>query len=223
MRKSVIFALCCALLLSVLSISALALEVPDYDRKGSISITMTYQGSIVKGGTLTLYRVGNVVNENADYFFQYTDAFAGCEVPVDDPSTSRIANALADIVKKKSLKGTTKTISSKGVVAFSDLEIGLYLLVQNKAPSGYNKVAPFLVSVPGRDGDSYIYDVDASPKVELEPKPTTEPPETTKPGGNLPQTGMNQWPVPVLTVCGLFCLTLGWYLNASGKKKDHEG
>lgn len=220
MKKSLIFALCCALLLSVLSISALAVEVPDYDRKGSISITMTYQGEVVKGGSLTLYRVADVAHDNGNYFFEYTSDFAGCEVPVDDPSTSRIAEALAKIVKDKSLKGTVKSISSKGEVTFPDLEIGLYLLIQTRAATGFNAVSPFLVSVPGRENESYVYDVDASPKVELEPKPTTEPPETTKPSDKLPQTGQLNWPVPVLFVVGLIFVVLGSYMQRSGRKKQ---
>lgn len=84
-----------------------------------------------------------------------------------------------------------------GEIAFTGLELGLYLLVQHKAAKGYETAAPFLVSVPMEEDGVLRYDVDASPKVELEKKPeptSTTPPAPTDP--RLPYTGQLNWPVP---------------------------
>lgn len=224
MKKRVLLLLCVALLISALSVTAYAAGTPDYDRLGSISITMTYRDTVVSGGTLTLYRVADVHVDGGNHSFAYTEEFAGCEIPLEDLSKSDLPAALAKIVKDDSLKGVTKTIDKNGKVSFADLELGLYLLVQLKAAPGYKTVSPFLVSVPGKDSDgSYIYDVDGSPKLSLEPAPTkpSTPTETTKPP-TIPQTGQNKWQVPVLAIGGLFLLGLGMTLCCSGKKKSYE-
>lgn len=223
MKKRFLLLLCVALLVSALTVTTHAVEVPDYDRLGSISITMTYRDKVVSGGTLTLYRVADVHVDGGNHSFAYTEEFAGCEIPLEDLSKSDLPAALAKIVKDNSLKGITKTIDKKGKVSFDDLELGLYLLVQLKAAPGYKTVSPFLVSVPGKDGGSYIYDVDGSPKLSLEPAPTnpSTPTETTKPP-TIPQTGQNKWQVPVLAIGGLFLLGLGMTLCCSGKKKSYE-
>lgn len=229
MKKRILSALCAILMLGVFSTTVFAVEVPDFDRKGSIDITMSYQGEAVPGGTLTLYRVADVVEDDGSYYYAYTSAYADCEVPVDDASSARVAAALADIVSEKSLEGNTQTISTQGEVLFSDLEIGLYLLIQEEAAPGYNVVAPFLVSVPGGDSGGYVYDVDASPKLELVPEPTepptqppTEPPTEPSMPPELPQTGQTQWPVPVLALSGLLLVVLGLVLRTSGRKKSYE-
>ncbi len=113
------------------------------------------------------------------------------------------------------------------MIKFENLQTGLYLLVQATPAPGYYPVAPFLVSVPGMEGKEYIYDVNASPKLELEPStpPTTRPtiPPTTRPTGpSLPQTGMTNWPVPAMAACGVLLVTAGWCVLNSGKKKTNE-
>lgn len=221
MKRRILSALCCALLCSVMIMTAFAVEVPDYDRRGTISVTMTYQEKAVAGGNLTIYRVADVVRDDGSYLFEYTADFAECEIPVEELSSSRIADELAKIAKKKSIKGITKTINSKGQITFSDVEIGLYLVVQSKAAPGYSAVTPFLVSVPRRENERYIYDVDATPKMDVEPQPTK--PTSTTPSGRLPQTGQLSWPVPVMLIVGLLFLVGGWHLYTSGKRKNYEG
>lgn len=224
MMRRILSVLCTVLMLSLLTVTAFAIDTVDMSRTGSISVTMTYDGDTVGGGTLTIYRVAGVHVGDTGYSFRYLAEFEDCEVPVDHTSTAKIARALEDIVKDGDLQGTTGTISAKGEITFEGLDLGLYLVIQNKAAKGFEKVSPFLVSVPGNDNGTYIYDVDASPKLDLERAPTettTEPPETTAPP-KLPQTGQNNWPIPLLAVTGLFLFTLGWYFYMTGRKKSHE-
>lgn len=221
MRKFICSILCCVLLLGVLAGAASAMEVPDYSRRGSISVTMTCEGSPVPGGSLTLYRVGGVVRDDGSYLFAYTQDYAACPVPVEDLS-SQAAQALAKIANEKKIQGTRKSIGAQGKVTFSDLEIGLYLLVQDTPAGGYNAAAPFLVSLPSRKDGGYVYEVDASPKLELERAPTVPTEPQTPPSGKLPQTGQLNWPVPVLLTAGLALIAGGWYLTKTGKKQEHE-
>lgn len=72
-------------------------------------------------------------------------------------------------------------ISDLGVAEFDDLEVGLYLVVQTTAAENYNVINPFLVSVPIQENGSYVYDVDALPKVGTAAKKTPEPPTRPTP------------------------------------------
>lgn len=221
MKRRILCAICALLLLSVLTVTAFAVDVLDFDRRGSITLDMIYQGTKVPGGSLTLYRVADAVKVDTGYAFAYTEEYAGCQVAVDDPSAAKVTAALSQLIAQKGYKGTVKSINKQGKVTFSDLELGLYLLIQEKAAPGYNAVSPFLVSVPNYRDEHYIYDVDASPKLELERAPTEPPTEPTTPS-KLPQTGLTQWPIPVLAICGLLLVVLGLMLYTSGKKKSHE-
>lgn len=224
MKKRILSMLCCLLLLSILPLCAFAHEVPDYDRTGSISLTMSYKGDAVAGGTLTLYRVADVVQNNGDYTFRLVAELEESGISLEELDSASTAEDLADAVAEEKMEGVTKLINDSGTVTFRDLSIGLYLLVQEDAADGYNQLAPFLVSLPGQKNGSYVYDVNASPKVELEPAPTTKPttPSGTTTPGNLPQTGQDNWPVPVLLAFGLLFLVTGGWLCLSGKERKHE-
>lgn len=227
MRKRI-----CSMLLILVLVCAMALpvrahEVPDAARLGSICITMEHRDEPVPGGSLKLYRVADVATDNGDYFFVYTDDFAGCTIPVTELDSAQLPQELADIAADKKLQGTTGTIDDAGRAEFADLPIGLYLLVQEEAAPGFKKVNPFLVSVPQNDDGRYIYDVDTAPKnlpgPEEEPTtPPTDPTEPTKPGEpQLPQTGQLNWPVPVLAVLGMLLVVAGFALCTAEKRK-HE-
>lgn len=224
------------LIVSCLVLSTAATGTLDLNRKGSVSVTMTCEGTAVPGGTMTAYRVAEIVPAGAGYTYRYLEAYQDCTVPVSDPSFPKIAEALAVLIQQKGYEGTTKSISENGEVSFTELDTGLYLLLQENAPLGYYPVNPFLVSIPGRDDQDYVYDVDASPKVAIEKKPEETEPSTeptspttpTTPGtphrdpNKLPQTGQLNWPVPLLAGSGLVIFFLGWLLYRSGRKAAYE-
>ena len=222
MMKRILSLLCALMLLTLLALPAGA-EVVDTTKRGSIAIQMKHDGKAVPGGELTIYRVAEI-SGNA---YRYLPDYASCQIPLDDLSSAKLPTTLAALVKLKNLQGTMGTIDANGRIKFSDLETGLYLIVQTKAAEDFYPINPFLVTLPGVKNGNYVYDVDASPKLELQPKPeettkpteTTTPPTTTTPGTYIPQTGQTNWPIPALTAGGLFCIGLGWCLR---KKKTYE-
>lgn len=229
MKKRVISVVSLLLmLLGVLTMTAAAVEVPDLERTGSISFDMTFQNTPVPGGSLTLYHVAQVHLENeADFSLAYVEAYAECGVSLEDLSAAETARALADFTAANGIQGLKGQIDENGHIAFENLELGLYLLVQEDAAPGYEAASPFLVTVPGREDETYIYDVNATPKLQLEQAPTepteppTEPPtRPTEP--ELPQTGQNNWPVPVMAGFGIFLLLTGLVLRLSARGKRHE-
>jgi len=220
MTKRIISAVTALLLLWAITVSVSALEEPDPTRTGSISITMTCEGQPVPGGSLTLYQVAQVHEENgADYSFVYPPEYADCGVSLEQLEDSATAKALADYAVEKQFSGTKKVIDDQGLISFTNLELGLYLLVQEEPAKGYLPLNPFLVSVPAYKEGTYIYDVDATPKLALEKDPTPPPPP---PPPDIPQTGLNQWPIPILCVSGLILVVFGWYLCVAGRKKQDE-
>lgn len=75
-------------------------------------------------------------------------------------------------VADRSLTGTSKKTemkNGKATAEFTNLDLGVYLVEETKAPSQVvNKTANFLVSVPmtNEDGDDWIYNITANPKNE---------------------------------------------------------
>ena len=221
MRKRIFSAICIVMLLSVFTTTAFASESIDMSRTGSIYAQMKHQGTTVGGGSLTLYYVAEINGIH----YSYVEEFSHSHVSLGNIRNADTAKALADYARGKNLSGTKVQIDKDGKVSFPNLNLGLYLLIQEEAAPGYDTIKPFLVTVPARSSGKYQYDVNAMPKLSLEPKPTTPttpttPTQPTPPA--IPQTGLNQWPVPVLASGGLLLLALGLMLYTSGKKHSHE-
>lgn len=213
MKKHLISALLALLVLLCLPLSAAAHAVPDESQDGhcSITITMTYKGKAVPGGTLALYKVGDVQEDDGNYSFVPVKAIQSDISEFGNIESSDLAGKLAKLEKKLTpVTAKPVTIDKNGTVTFSNLEFGLYLVVQKTAASGYGKTSPFLVSVPYLYKGEYKYNVTSQPKTDLERevKPTT-PPSSGGGGGKLPQTGQLWWPVPVLVCMGLGCIAVG--------------
>lgn len=228
LRKNLSVLFIVIMLLCSISRTAFASETPDLSRQGSIHITMRQGDTVVPGGSMTLYLAGVIREAGGDYSFELTGDFAGCGLTLEDIQSAELAEALSEYAVSHKLTGETKTVGSDGEVFFDGLNPGLYLMVQEQAAEGYNQAEPFLVSIPMREADRYVYDVDASPKVEI--KKASAPGESETPerpgepgngGPKLPQTGQLNWPVPVLTVAGLILFSIGWVLRF-GKKNRYE-
>lgn len=211
-------------LLCMASVNVCARETPDEDVSGTITVKMKYEGKAVSGGTLKAYRVGRVWEDDGDYFFVKTKAmedFKGSYEEIGDP---KLAKKAAAYVKKKKLRAYATARNKDGKAVFSDLEPGLYLIVQTKASDGYEPLNPFLVSVPVNEDGRYVYKVNAEGKFQLRKAATPSTPATpttsSKPSElTLPQTGQLNWPVPVLVILGLALFAAGWQLRF-GKKRD---
>lgn len=193
--------------------------VPDLTKRGSVLVTVRdSEGNGVPGGTLTLYHVARVHEDDGDFTFAYTPAFADCDYPLDELNSGGLADKIAQYVTAKKVTGTTVTVDKDGVAAFDNLELGLYLVVQTKAASKHTALKPFLVTVPTQTGDGLVYNVNAAPKSgtveETKPPHTPHKPHTS---GKLPQTGQLWWPVPVMAMLGLLLIAFGWKRRCNEK------
>ena len=225
MFKRSISILLAVLLLRSFVFSASAHSVPDLTRKGTIRITMRHGDNLIPGGTMTIFRVGDLQESNGNYSFVLTEEFKESGVTLENLESAILAEQLAEYAVAQKLEGETKAIDENALVVFDDLKLGLYLFLQQEAAEGYNLANPFIISVPSRENGEYIYTIDGSPKLDPITERPTEPtsPPTTEPiGPNLPQTGQLNWPVPILAFAGILLFVFGWLL-CFGKKKDrHE-
>ena len=216
------------LLLLELPLSAAAHPVPDAQKDGhcSITVTMTHRGKALPGGTLALYKVGDVAEEDGNYSFVPVEAIREDFAQFGDIQSPELAGELLKLESKLTpVTALPQKVGEDGKVTFSSLPFGLYLAVQKTAPAGYGKTEPFLVSLPYLYEGEYQYDVASQPKTDLErevpTKPTSPATNPTFPGGKkLPQTGQLWWPVPVLACGGLGCIVVGLFRRRRAGDED---
>lgn len=197
--------------------------VPDLDSNGSITFTMNYGSKQLDGGSLNLCKVGDIQEDDSNYSFILVEELTGNNVNLKTPTNPDVAQKLLKLVKKYPLT-TQKAPIVKGKTSFSDLPVGLYLVWQedNDATKGFSPIQPFLISIPKREGDRYIQDIVANPKVPLETEPTTPSPPPPPPPPRLPQTGQLNWPIPVMAIAGCVLFGLGLILYSGRKGTDDE-
>ena len=149
-------------------------------RLGSIHVRLydTHNDVPLRGGELTLYQVATVKRSGGSLSYAYTGDFTGCGVPLGDLSDSTLADRLAKYLPTVPAIAAQQNVDEDGYADFTKLPQRLYLVMQTEASHGYEAIKPFLVSIPLPDGDSWIYDVDATPKVGATIPETPETPDT---------------------------------------------
>lgn len=208
-----------ALLVLSLICSCYAAGPIDAERVGSISVLIEYNDHAVSGGTLTAYHIAVPTWIGEDYVFEFTQSFDNCELSLSELDQKETAIAFSEYVLAQSISGITRRINMDGEAKFENLPVGLYLIIQEQAANGYFPIEPFLISIPMMEGDKWIYDVDATPKIDIEREP--QPINPPKPP-DIPQTGQLKWPIPLLTISGIVFFALGWALIFKSKKKKDE-
>ena len=175
MRNKALRILSVILAVAIAAVSCLTCAFAiDLTQTGSITIKLVYNGNAVTGGVLTVYKVADL---SADGGYTYTSDFAGYGGSLDDLEDSTLPWLLWSWAKQTGAAGTSCTIGSDGIVTFSGLEAGVYLVVPSTNPTNFD-VEPSIVPIPYYDTDSsWVYDVEIEAKLEPVTTPTT-PPDT---------------------------------------------
>lgn len=158
----------------------------DTNRTGSLTINK-YEGNepnsekLLDGVTFTAYKVANIVQSTeagtTDVKMQPVEALTKIKSDIQITSETKyddikdtVDAALADGADPKLTAFATATTGAngtKGQAVFSEMPVGVYLIVETGAPSQIvNKTANFLVSIPmaNTDGTGWNYDIVANPK-----------------------------------------------------------
>lgn len=167
MRNKVISFCLLAWILAALPLTVNAQQL-DNSLKGSVSVTLVSQDGekVLEGAVLSVFYVATVeADENGILRYTYTDVFAECGTALDDPE---LITALDVFVAGKDLASRKMVTDSMGNAVCEDLPLGLYFVQQSRAVEGFAPCAPFLVTVPIQTEAGFDYDVDASPKTDVE-------------------------------------------------------
>ncbi len=210
--KKILMFMSALMLLCMTIISVCAI---DLDQTGSITINLVdSDGNSVNDGIFTLYKIATTDGSS----YTYTSSMDDCDILLDI-SNSTLAENLALYIDENHISGSSQAIDN-GKLYYSNLNVGLYLIVQTTSSEDYYDISPVVISVPLEVDGEYIYHVDASPKVETVTTTTisTIIPPITPSDSTLPQTGMLLTPIIVLAMSGLILFAIGWKLSYGQKK-----
>ena len=177
-RKMLAGVLSAAMVLSTMTVTAFAAETKmptiDTTKKGSITINK-YEGDDttkpLEGVTFTIYKIAELEQGSNPVELKYKSLITGVNI-TSETKYNDIKSVVDSKIADGSLTGTSATTvmeSGKATAKFTELDLGIYLVEETKAPSQVvNKTANFLVSVPmtNEDGDDWVYDIIANPKNE---------------------------------------------------------
>lgn len=215
-------------ILSLTNITALAAELPDLSTRGTIQITMKKDGKAVPGGEFEIYQIADVSESNGTLKYAFTPDFKNCTLSLDTIETDTFSSDMERYIKSNKISGITKTVDDNGIAEFTQLEAGIYFVIQTETANGYNKANSFTVSLPSYENGKYNFTVKANPKfnfssTESSTQATATTVKPSKPTDtNLPKTGQLNLPIPILLTTGISMLILGLVIRFSGRKEENE-
>lgn len=157
---------------------------------GSIRVKLDPQDLAVINGAVTLYQVGFPVEDG----YRIAESFGGGIIRQQDADSANLAQWLAESAEEN---GMTMLLDADGNAIFSELEEGLYMLVQTERIDGFYPIRPLLLTVP--EGAQWNLEVNRQPV-----------PVVTE----IPKTG--QSPAPFFGILGMILSSAG--LIICGKK-----
>lgn len=179
-RKMLAGVLSAAMVLSTMTVTAFAedtnkMPTIDTNNKGSITINK-YEGNDTNkplaGVEFTIYKIADLEQGSDPVELKYKSLIGDNVTITSDTKYNDIKSVVDAKVADRSLTGTSKKTemkNGKATAEFTNLDLGVYLVEETKAPSQVvNKTANFLVLVPmtNEDGDDWIYNITANPKNE---------------------------------------------------------
>lgn len=153
---------------------------------------------------------------------ELTEQFKNCELDAENLSKDNIEQ-FEEYAKENAETMQIQTTDSKGQFVITGLELGTYLLVQNNRQDDYT-MQTMLIEIPEVTSERGInYTINAEPKIAKEyPHGGYEPEEPEEPtiqeDPEIPNTGVLNWPIPVLAIAGIVIFIVAWTLYYSKKK-----
>lgn len=190
----------CTLFASAILLS-LGTHANAAEGEGSIRVWLNAGELPVTNGALTLYQAGTPVTDG----YRITEAFGGGIVKEEDALSPYLAQWLAETAGES---GIERLLDVDGNAEFSNLEEGLYLVVQTEKMDGFYPIEPFLLTIPSESRWHLQVNPEPEPIIAEDPQPVIT--------GN-PQTG--QPAAPFLGAMGLVASGVGLYLCVDSKRR----
>lgn len=137
-------------------------NIVDLNKKGSISINLKGENNIV-GAEIQIIQIGKVNIINNNLVFEYIDELNDCNYKLSDENIKNIEVC----IQNKKLNVTTKITDNNGKVLFDNLNLGVYYIKQINKIKNFSQMDPILIMLPKEINNSFEYNIDASPKVEI--------------------------------------------------------
>jgi len=161
--------------------------------RGSIQIRLDAGDLAVTNGAVTLYQVGTRVADG----YRIAEGFGGGIVREEDSCSANLAQWLAETAGET---GQTMLLDADGCAVFSNLEDGLYMLIQTERMDGFYPILPILLTIPEEERrDVQVY---------REPVPIVT---------EIPKTG--QSPAPFFGILGMILSSAGLLLCREKRRK----
>lgn len=234
MKKYLRVMLALALALA-LTVTAAAADGDFLERTGTLTVILkTNDNRIGANLDLAIYQVaeGEIVNNNLAFKSLVGEGFDFNKLTSDDLKELEKVD-LTDLISK-----TGKT-DDQGVATFTELPVGVYLV--KLINGGRYEMDPFAAAVPISGATEWDFSAEAKPKVEYDsyvPPATPEEPTKEIPDEEvfqdqpeeeleeiedeyvLPDTGLLQWPIAVLTLGGILLFTVGYCADRRARRRD---
>ena len=137
-------------------------NIVDLNKKGSISINLKGENNIV-GAEIQIIQIGKVNIINNNLVFEYIDELNDCNYKLSDENIKNIEVC----IQNKKLNVTTKITDNNGKVLFDNLNLGVYYIKQTNKIKNFSQMDPILIMLPKEINNSFEYNIDASPKIEI--------------------------------------------------------
>lgn len=192
---------------------------------GRVSLNLrTQTGEAVSGIQISIYQVGTAAFEGYNLVYTLAETLAeGKDIPINGLTADQNRSSAAKLWKQiqalgqDSLPVWTEKTDKEGKIQLEQMPMGIYLAVQTAENNTYADITPFLFYLPESGEDGWAYDIALTPKVEKHPEQKPSTPDGSN-GPYLPQTGMLQWPVPLLAGSGVLLFAVGWGVSRSRRR-----
>ena len=154
-------------LLIITCVITVSAEEFDPEITGSVSVTLReqYDKTPIAGAQLSVYYIATVgINTDGNLNYIFTEEFAELDITIDDPE---LAAKLDTYLSENEVPAIRLRTDENGTAGCEALLPGLYLIRQTNTVEGFAPCTPFLVTVPFKSNDGYVYEVNASPKTEV--------------------------------------------------------
>lgn len=155
------------LILSPIDIIRANTNIIDYNKKGSITITLkdSQESSPVANAKISLYKIANIIDTDSNLSFKYVPEMSSCPISIDE--LKEVNKELLTCLDNSAIIPLKKTTDIKGTLTFNDLTLGLYLVKQTNEVEGYSKIDEFMIMLPEFIDNSWNYSIDATPKTDI--------------------------------------------------------
>lgn len=199
----------------------------DLERKGSIKLRLVVDGEPATNLPIRLDRVSKLEWDAgaSEWGWKPETGYEGIDM---ESLGANAEEELSRAVKQSSSKGSkgiamtqTEISNKEGEASFKELGLGLYLIqMADDSKNSTMELSPFCVSLPSDEGESYVYDIDATPKLALVNAAQPSKRHLTEPGSPLPKTGDETVFLAVIILVSVMVLSVAvWMMSWLAERK----